>query len=102
MRTNTHTQLVFELLVFAPLSEIYSRLIIYHVSNVGIIVFSIACAVSPTLDALIVFRFFSGFFGACTLSNGAGSPADMLTPTAGVNTPLSIRWVPCSGRPSTP
>lgn len=42
------------------------------------IAFIIACALSPSLNALIVFRFFSGLFGSTVLSNGGGSIADMI------------------------
>lgn len=65
-------------LVMAPMSELYGRLPVYHVCNVGFVVFLVACAVAPTLDALIVFRFFSGVFGSCPLVNGGGSIADMV------------------------
>lgn len=65
-------------LMFAPLSEMYGRTVIYHVCNVGFLAFCIGCALAPTLDALIVFRFFSGVFGACPLTNGGGSIADMV------------------------
>lgn len=66
-------------LMFAPLSEIYGRHWIYLGSLVLFGVFVIACAVAPTLESLIVFRFFSGVFGACPLTNGAGTIADMIT-----------------------
>lgn len=65
-------------LLMAPLSEVYGRLIVYHVCNVGFIVFVVACARAPTLDALVVFRFFSGVFGSCPVANGGGSIADMI------------------------
>ena len=50
---------------------------IYHVSNVCFICFTIGCALAPTLDALIVFRFFAGVFGSTPITNGGGSIADM-------------------------
>ncbi|EFX05359.1 bicyclomycin resistance protein [Grosmannia clavigera kw1407] len=65
-------------LLIAPLSEIYGRNIVYHVCNVGFIAFVVGCARAPTLDALIVFRFFSGIFGSCPITNGGGSIADMV------------------------
>src|SRR4051812_21653332 len=64
-------------LLFAPLSEIYGRLVIYHVCNVGFLAFLIACALAPSLDSLIAFRFLSGLFGACPLTNVGGSIADI-------------------------
>ncbi|KLU88682.1 cycloheximide resistance protein [Magnaporthiopsis poae ATCC 64411] len=65
-------------LLLAPLSEIYGRTILYHVCNVGFIVFVVACALAPSLEALIVFRFFSGIFGSCPVTNGGGTIADMV------------------------
>lgn len=41
-------------------------------------VFAIACAKAPSLTALIVFRFFSGVFGSCPITNGGGTIADMI------------------------
>src|SRR5438105_2685764 len=46
-------------LLLAPLSEIYGRLIVYHVCNICFIAFLVGCALAPSLEALIVFRFFS-------------------------------------------
>lgn len=57
-------------LVLAPTSELYGRAIIYHICNVGFVVFSIACAVSTNLGMLIVFRFFQGCFGVAPVTNG--------------------------------
>lgn len=68
-------------LIIAPLSEMYGRLIIYHVCNVGFLIFTIACAVAPTLNALIIFRFFAGCFGAAPLTIGGGSIADCMHQT---------------------
>ncbi|KAH6645413.1 putative bicyclomycin resistance protein [Truncatella angustata] len=65
-------------LVIAPMSEIYGRVIVYHVCNIGFIAFVIGCALAPSLNSLIVFRFFSGVFGACPITNGGGSIADMV------------------------
>lgn len=66
-------------LVMAPMSEIYGRAIVYHICNFGYIAFVIGCALAPSLNALIVFRFLSGIFGSCPLTNGGGSIADMFT-----------------------
>jgi MFS family permease len=44
-------------LIIAPYSEMYGRLIFYPICNFLFLVFTVACAVSPTLNALIVFRF---------------------------------------------
>ncbi|XWW92421.1 hypothetical protein V2A60_000344 [Cordyceps javanica] len=66
-------------MLFAPLSELYGRTRIYHIANVGFIAFLIGCALAPSLDALIVFRFLSGVFGSCPVTNGGGSISDMVT-----------------------
>jgi multidrug resistance protein len=65
-------------LLIAPLSEIYGRLIVYHICNIGFIAFLVGCALAPSLNALIVFRFLSGAFGSCPLTNGGGTIADMI------------------------
>jgi multidrug resistance protein len=63
-------------LFFGPLSELYGRLIIQHVGNVGFIAFTIACAVSPNLNTLIGMRLLQGIFAAVPLTNGGGVIAD--------------------------
>ena len=65
-------------LVLAPLSETYGRRIIYNVNNLLFVVFNVACAVSPNLGALIVFRLLAGTAGSAPLTIGAGSLADMI------------------------
>jgi multidrug resistance protein len=65
-------------LLIAPLSEIYGRLYLYHANNVLFIIWTIACALSPNVGALLVFRFFAGIAGSCPLTIGGGSIADMI------------------------
>jgi multidrug resistance protein len=65
-------------LVIAPMSEIYGRTIVYHACNIGLVAFLIGCALAPTMNSLIAFRFLSGIFGSCTLTNGGGSITDMI------------------------
>ncbi|TVY67379.1 Efflux pump radE [Lachnellula suecica] len=43
-------------LVVAPLSELYGRLPVVHVTNVVFLIFTIACAVSSDIPMFIVFR----------------------------------------------
>ncbi|KAI1349158.1 cycloheximide resistance protein [Xylaria sp. FL0043] len=64
--------------LLAPLSEIYGRLPVYHVCNVGFVAFSVACALAPSLPALIGFRFLAGLFGVAPVTNGGGTIADMI------------------------
>lgn len=80
MLTYFYPQSAFGPLVLSPLSEIYGRLIIYHIANVCFIAFNAACALAPSLPSLIVFRFLSGFFGSCPITNGGASIADMCPP----------------------
>ncbi|CAI6099352.1 hypothetical protein V2G26_005702 [Clonostachys chloroleuca] len=65
-------------LIIAPLSEIYGRLPVYHACNLGFVAFAVGCALAPSLNALIVIRFFSGLFGCATVTIGGGSIADMV------------------------
>ena len=66
-------------LFFAPLSEVYGRLPIYHACNLLFLVFNIACAVATSLPMLIGFRFMAGVFGSAPLTNGGGTIADLVT-----------------------
>ncbi|CAG9989278.1 unnamed protein product, partial [Clonostachys byssicola] len=72
--------LAFGPLVFAPLSELYGRLPVYHVCNIIFVIFTVACAMAPTLGSLIAFRFLAGCFGSTPMTNGGGSVADMFLP----------------------
>ena len=65
-------------LIIAPMSELYGRLKVYHVCNVLFVIFSVACAVSSSLNMLIGFRFLAGIVGVCPLTIGGGSIADMI------------------------
>ncbi|KAE9993265.1 hypothetical protein EG327_005872 [Venturia inaequalis] len=64
-------------LIIAPLSEMFGRLPLYHASAFLFVIFNIACAVSTSLNQLIVFRFFAGSFGAAPLALGGGTIADV-------------------------
>ncbi|KAI8303053.1 MFS transporter prlG [Colletotrichum sp. SAR11_240] len=67
-------------IMFAPLSEVYGRAVLYHISNVTFTLFSILSAISPNLAALIIFRFLSGASGAAPLAIGGGTIADLIRP----------------------
>lgn len=58
-------------LILAPASELHGRVIIYHICNIGFVIFTVACAVSTNLGMLITFRFFQGCFGSAPITNGA-------------------------------
>jgi multidrug resistance protein len=69
---------VFGPILIAPLSEIYGRSLLYNICNFLIVIWSMACALSPNLASLIVFRFFAGIASSCPITLGAGSIADMI------------------------
>jgi len=61
----------------SPLSELYGRSPIMHASNVFFLIFSIACAVSGSLPAMVSFRLLLGFAGCPPLTLGGGTIADL-------------------------
>ncbi|KXJ93647.1 major facilitator superfamily domain-containing protein [Microdochium bolleyi] len=65
-------------LLWAPMSELYGRVHIYHIVNVLFLCFVVGCALAPSLPALVAFRFLSGAVGACPLTNGGGTIADQI------------------------
>jgi MFS family permease len=62
-------------LLCAPLSEVYGRWIIYQISNVLFCIFTVTCAVAPSLGSLIGFRFLAGSAGSAPLVLGGGTIA---------------------------
>lgn len=64
-------------LFIAPMSEVYGRLITYHVNNILFIVWTIACALAPNIGALLTFRVLAGIAGSCPITIGGGSIADL-------------------------
>ncbi|KAI1375839.1 major facilitator superfamily domain-containing protein [Hypoxylon crocopeplum] len=76
-------------LLLAPLSELYGRRLIYNVSNVVHLGFTIGCALAPNIASLIVFRFIAGCFGAAPMNVAGGSIADQI--------PLSKRGTVMTG-----
>lgn len=65
-------------LICSPLSELHGRLPVYHTSNFVFLCFTIACAVAPSLPALMVFRFMAGSAGSAALAIGGGTIADVI------------------------
>jgi MFS family permease len=65
-------------LILAPLSEVYGRAPVHHITN-GLFVICIAmCAISVNLPMLIVFRFLAGSMGAAVLTLGGGTITDLV------------------------
>ncbi|KAI1269967.1 major facilitator superfamily domain-containing protein [Xylariaceae sp. FL1019] len=65
-------------LLLAPLSELYGRVIIYNITNVLFLGFTVLCAVSRGPAMLLAFRFLSGFAGVATITIGSGTIADIM------------------------
>lgn len=66
-------------IALAPLSEMYGRVIIYHVGNILFIIFTVACALSTNMGMLIAFRFLAGLVGAGPIAIGGGTIVDVTT-----------------------
>lgn len=67
-------------LIMVPLSEVYGRLLIMHLSNWCFVGFTVACGFSQTEIQLLVLRFFSGALGVACLSLGGAITSDMFHP----------------------
>lgn len=65
-------------LILAPLSELYGRVLIYNITNVLFLCFTIGCALSQNQSMLLAFRFLSGFAGVATITIGSGTIADLM------------------------
>jgi MFS family permease len=67
-------------LFFAPISELYGRRWSLLPPMFAMGLFSVGAAVSKSVAALLVCRFFSGFFGSAPVSNVTASMSDMFAP----------------------
>ncbi|KAJ5188095.1 Major facilitator superfamily domain general substrate transporter [Penicillium cf. griseofulvum] len=67
-------------LIVAPLSELYGRAIVYHVTNVIFLGVTIGCALSKNVGMFLVFRFISGCAGVTPLALGGGTIGDLMPP----------------------
>ncbi|EIW82421.1 multidrug resistance protein 4 [Coniophora puteana RWD-64-598 SS2] len=66
-------------LFLAPLSEMYGRKWVLHGGNIGLLGFNIGCALAPTSNAFIAFRFLSGFAGSAPIACGGGVISDLFS-----------------------
>ncbi|KAH0840060.1 major facilitator superfamily domain-containing protein [Lanmaoa asiatica] len=64
-------------LFMSPLSEMYGRTWVMHISNLVFLCFNLGCALAPTTNSFIAFRFLSGFAGSAPLAIGGGSIGDL-------------------------
>lgn len=67
-------------LVLVPLADIYGRVAVYHATNLGFIIFNVACAVSSNMQMLIGFRFLAGVIGSAPMTVGGATVADIMPP----------------------
>ncbi|KAI0871553.1 major facilitator superfamily domain-containing protein [Hypoxylon argillaceum] len=76
-------------LFLSPLSEIYGRAVVLSGANAFFCVWHIGCALAPSLDALIVFRFLCGVGGAGCMTLGGAVIGDLF-PVVGRGKALSV------------
>ncbi|MEU7054420.1 MFS transporter, partial [Streptomyces eurythermus] len=64
-------------LFLSPLSEIYGRHVVLVAANASFCAWLLACALAPSLNTLIFFRFMCGIGGSACQTIGGGVIADM-------------------------
>ncbi|KAI8632690.1 major facilitator superfamily domain-containing protein [Xylariaceae sp. FL1651] len=69
---------MFGPLILGPASEIYGRLIVYTLTSISYVAFTVACALSPHVVFLVVFRFLAGCAGSAPLTLGGGTICDLV------------------------
>ena len=66
---------------WAPLSELYGRRILFITTHAVVVAFVAASAGANSIEALLVFRFLAGTFGASPMTNSGGVIADLFPPS---------------------
>lgn len=51
-------------LLFAPLSEVWGRQVVFRITLLLFFCFNLGCALAPTIEGLLILRFLCGFFGS--------------------------------------
>lgn len=74
---NVADQFALGPLLWAPLSELFGRQIIYFTTYGALTAFNAGAAGSQNIQTLIVLRFFAAAFGSSPLTNAGGVIADM-------------------------
>lgn len=64
-------------ILWAPLSEEYGRQYLFLGTYAAFVAFTAGAAASKNVETLIIFRFFSAFFGAAPYTNASAVIADM-------------------------
>jgi multidrug resistance protein len=66
-------------LIFAPLSELYGRQVLYFATFGAFTCFNVGCVTAQNIWSLIILRFFAGSFGSSPLTNAGGVIADLFS-----------------------
>lgn len=66
--------------LWAPLSELYGRRILFYTTFGALTALTAGCAGSTSIATLVVLRFLSGTFGASPMTNSGGIIADLFHP----------------------
>ena len=74
---NDNGQFAIGPLLWAPLSELYGRQVLFFATYGAFTAFNAGAAGSQNISTLIVLRFFAGAFGSSPLTNAGGVIADM-------------------------
>lgn len=64
-------------LLWAPMSELYGRQILFFGTYAMLTAFNAGAAGSQNIQTLLILRFFAGAFGSSPLTNAGGVIADM-------------------------
>lgn len=64
-------------LLWAPLSELFGRQVLYITTYAALTAFNAGAAGSQNIETLLILRFFAGAFGSSPLTNAGGVIADM-------------------------
>lgn len=67
-------------LLWAPMSEIFGRRLLFVLTYIPFTAFNAACCGANDINTLLVLRFFAGTFGSSTMTNSGGTIADMFSP----------------------
>ncbi|KAK9371453.1 major facilitator superfamily domain-containing protein [Lipomyces chichibuensis] len=67
-------------LVFAPMSEVYGRNVVYIGTWIPFMLFQIGCALSKNVATLLISRLICGIAGSSPLSNAGATLGDIWTP----------------------
>jgi MFS family permease len=67
-------------LFIGPLSEMYGRRVVLHVSSVFFLVWNVVCGFATTKETFIAARFFTGLGASSVYSLGAGVLGDVWRP----------------------